>query len=130
MICGVHAIIGAALGKSLKKKEQAFLAGIASHVIADFIPHKDLTPESEVPLVFATLALIGLGEGWKSPAFWGAIGATLPDLENAVSYLRKDLPCIFPTHTGRHGAKVEEVASQIGIALICLAVMVNEENYV
>jgi hypothetical protein len=129
MICGVHAIIGAVLGKSLKKQEQAFLAGVASHVVADFIPHKDLTPESEVSLVVAALALIGFSEGWKSPAFWGAIGATLPDLENAVSFLRKDYRCVFPTHTGRHGRKVEEVLSQIGIALLCLAALLSEEHY-
>jgi hypothetical protein len=126
MICALHALLGAALGKS-QKKPQAFLTGILSHFFADLVPHRDFSPELETLLVLGTLAGIGAGKGWGSPAFWGAVGGALPDLENGLAYCQRQGRLVFPTHTGLHGAKVTELYSQLGLALICLALLLAPE---
>ncbi len=127
MICGVHALLGAALGNSLKSKKQAFLAGLISHFFADLTPHRDLTPATEALFAITATAAVGAGKGWDSPAFHGALGGVVPDIENAVSYLLGgDGPHIFPTHMGLHGRKVDELLSEIGLSLICIAALLAE----
>ena len=128
MICGVHGLIGAALGKVLKDKKLAFIAGVASHFVADMIPHRDLSVEAESVLAAGSLAAITATQGTASAAFWGALGAMLPDTENAINYLRGEGRYFFPSHTDRHGPKVGEIISQVGIALICLAILLDSEN--
>jgi len=122
MICGVHAFIGAALGKLLKSKKPAFLAGVVTHFFADLLPHRDLSIETEVALVSGALAAIGTSQGWNSPAFWGAVGGVIPDVENLISQTRGGRN-LFPSHTGLHGPKVTELVSQAAIVLLCLAVL-------
>jgi hypothetical protein len=122
MICALHALLGAALGKR-QKKTPAFFTGVLSHLLADLLPHRDLTPNIETLMVLAALGGIGATQGWNSSALWGALGGTLPDVENGLAHWRGKGRLVFPTHTGRHGAEVEEVYSQIGLALICLALI-------
>jgi len=103
----VHASIGAALGRAIGNPFIAFIVGVGSHIIGDVIPHHDMDI-GEVPLVFSTLAQVGRVHGWKSPEFWGALGAVCPDFEHIPYELRKD-PRRFwpmkekwiPTHNGR-----------------------------
>jgi hypothetical protein len=128
MICGLHGLIGAALGKLLGNKQQAFAAGVASHLVADLVPHRDLPVAVEVSLALGVTALMAVVEGTDSPAFWGAVGGMLPDVENAISYIRPETPMLFPTHQGLHGRKVEELLSPLGIALICTAVLLWPEK--
>jgi hypothetical protein len=127
MICALHALIGAALGKP-QPKPQAFLTGVLSHLFADLVPHRDLTPGIETLMVLAALGGIGATQGWNSSAFWGALGAVLPDVENGLAHWRGQGRLLFPTHRGRHGAEVEELYSQIGIALVCLAVIIGPDS--
>jgi hypothetical protein len=125
MICATHALIGAALGRLLKRPAAAFAAGVGSHVVADLMPHRDFTAAVEVPLVAAALTAIALTQGAGSAEFWGAIGAALPDLENVQCTLPGDdgRRC-FPTHrNGVHGRPREEVISQIAVAAVCLCVL-------
>jgi len=128
MICGVHALLGAAVGKALKRKEQAFLAGLFSHLLADLLPHRDLSPAAETLFAITVTAALGASQGWNSPAFWGAVGGVLPDVENVVFYLRGGGKHFFPTHSGRHGAAVDELLSQAGLALLCLAFLFGQDK--
>lgn len=120
MMGAVHASIGAALGGLIKKPGLAFAAGILSHVVADAIPHHDMSVKTEVVLLAATLGTIAARYGMDSPQFWGAAGAVCPDCEHALLELGiidfEDE--IFPTHLDRgryHGRETNERASQLMI---------------
>ena len=128
MMGAVHAGIGAAVGSLCKTKPGAFLAGIASHVIADIIPHTDYPPAIEVPLVAAALAGIAAWRGADSPEFWGAAGGVAPDLEHGLKELGliTDEREVFPTHGPEpcmHGGETGEHWSQAIITIACVALI-------
>lgn len=128
MICAVHALVGAALGKVIGKRGGAFAAGVASHLIGDLLPHKDFKPKEEAPLLAATLGVLAFRCGVNSPEFIGACGAVAPDLENAASVVGLIPPDAmrFPSHRGddKHGPKVNSAWPQGVLALACLAFVV------
>lgn len=129
MIGAVHASIGAALGSFFKKKSSAFVAGVVSHAVADAIPHRDFSPKVEVPLMAATMLLIGKLKGFDSPEFFGALGAIAPDSEHGIALARggKYDEEFFPTHMKGakfHGGYSSERLSQLVIvaaSAFCLA---------
>jgi hypothetical protein len=66
----------------------------------------------ETPFVFGTLIQIGRVHGWKSPQFWGALGAVCPDFEHIPYEIKRDprryepmTEKFIPTHNGKlpHG---------------------------
>lgn len=136
MIGAVHATIGAALGSLCKKKGSAFVAGVISHAIADALPHHDFPPKVEVPLMAATVLLIGKIKGFDSPEFWGALGGIAPDSEHGLSLaLGKGFDHeLFPTHMAAakyHGCNSNERLSQLIIAAasaFCLAISGSEKE--
>lgn len=125
MICAVHALVGAAVGKYTRRRGGAFAAGVATHLIGDLLPHKDFDPKVEAPLLAATLGVIALRKGLTSPEFLGAMGGVSPDFENAAAVYglipRKAMR--FPTHLGddKHGPKVKSALPQGILAAACLA---------
>jgi len=124
MICAVHACIGAAVGRLIGRQDGAIAAGVATHLLADLMPHKDFDPKVEAPLLAVTMAFLGWRFGVKSPEFLGAAGAVAPDVENAASrvgLLAAD-KMRFPTHLGesRHGPKVGSALPQGILAAVCL----------
>lgn len=123
MICGVHGFIGAALGKLLNNKRQAFWAGVMSHFIADMLPHRDMSVPVEAALAVTSLTAIGVTQGVGSPAFYGALGAMLPDAENAYTQTTGRGRNFFPTHNGLHGAKIKELAPQVGLVLLSVGIL-------
>lgn len=134
MIGAVHASIGAGIGSFFKNKAAAFVAGVTSHLAADMIPHKDLDPRMEVPLMAGMMLAIAKWRGLNSPEFWGALGAISPDSEHAllVSGIIEPEQEIFPTHApdmGLHGGESDERWSQVIIAgASLLAVLLNAGN--
>jgi len=125
MIGAVHACIGAAVGKLAGRRDRAFAAGIATHLLGDLTPHKDFTIKEEAPLLAATLGLIAWRCGVKSPEFWGAVGGFCPDIENGFYVLgvwpKKNL--VFPTHVdgGKyHAPRTKSAWPQFFLALACL----------
>lgn len=128
MICGVHGFIGAALGSLLKNRKRAFWAGVASHAVADLLPHHDLSPEVEALIAAGSLGVVAVMKGTSSPEFWGAVGAMLPDAENGLYYLRgKEGHLLFPTHLGFHGPDTQEIVSQAAVVLASLALIFTAE---
>lgn len=106
MTGSVHAAIGAVAGRITRRPIIAFALGVFSHFLGDIVPHHDMGA-TETPLVFATVARVGQQHGWKSPEFWGAIGAVCPDFEHVPAELRGDKRRFgpmknkfFPTHNG------------------------------
>src|ERR1700722_11444614 len=128
MMAWVHASIGAALGSQTSTHKSAFGAGVASHFIADLLPHRDFELPVEAPLALLALTLIGWRCGVKSREFSGAIGAIAPDIENGLQRLGVLPTTVFPTHTKYkwfvgHGKKIQSPIPQIILAVACLALV-------
>ncbi|MEO7717625.1 MAG: hypothetical protein ABIY70_15615 [Capsulimonas sp.] len=128
MVC-IHAAVGAAIGGSVQRPLPALASGIASHLICDLFPHRDYDIKIEAPLAALMFGWLAKRYGVQSPQFLGAVGAVLPDAENALAVLGV-IPrsaMIFPTHCegkswfAGHGKKLESPASQIALAAIALA---------
>lgn len=133
MICAVHAVIGAAIGKAAKHPGKAFAGGVASHLIGDLTPHKDLPAKVELPLLAITIFIIFLKYGIKSPEFWGAVGGFSPDFENAAWMfgLMKKENCRFPTHVqdGKyHGPALSTALPQVLLVIACLYYLLHSNN--
>ncbi len=128
MICAVHAVVGAALGTLCGSRGGAFAAGVATHLLGDLLPHKDFDPKIEAPLLAATLGLLAWRCGLASPALAGAVGAVLPDVENAawMTGLVPQSAVRFPTHacSGKHhGPDASSAWPQGALAAACLVVV-------
>lgn len=113
-----HASIGAALGALIRRPALAFLAGAASHIVTDALPHRDLPLRVEVALLGATIGFIAARHGARSPQFWGAVGAVAPDMEHALVELGiiRAEDEVFPSHAwlGKyHGPPSSGPLSQI-----------------
>lgn len=132
MICAVHAIVGAAVGRIANRHGGALAAGVATHLLGDLMPHKDFEPKVEAPLLAVTLGLIALKFGVTSPEFVGAFGGIAPDIENAASVagLIPREAMRFPTHLGedKHGPKVKSALPQGILAAACLAFLLWPEK--
>lgn len=80
-----HMAVGGAVGTLVGGTGAAFGTGVLSHVPLDVIPHYDF-PNVWVELGLAVAflgSMLALGLG-VTPAFWGALGGVLPDLENLL----------------------------------------------
>jgi hypothetical protein len=129
MVC-IHAAVGAAIGGSARRPWAALLGGIASHLFCDLLPHKDYDIKIEAPLAAGMFSYLAWRYGVSSPQFIGAVGAVLPDAENALFVLgaRSQDSMVFPSHCEDkawflgHGPKLESPATQIMLAAIALAI--------
>ncbi len=126
MIAAVHALTGAALGRLLGNRGRAMLAGAASHVIADLLPHRDLDLPQEAALLAGALAFVVGARGANSPEFVGALAAAAPDLENLLARAGA-LPeerLLLPTHNRLHGPETKGFGLQLALAAASVALLV------
>lgn len=127
MIAAVHAVVGAAIGRLTGNRTAAFGIGVVSHLLCDLLPHRDLDPKVEAPLLAVTLGAIAAVTGVDSPEVAGAVGAISPDFENAATVygLVPREKMVFPSHQGdhSHGPKIDTVLPQVALAAACLAVV-------
>ncbi len=124
----IHSLIGAAAGSFFSRKDAAFLAGVASHLLADLLPHKDTDVPLDICLCTASLSAIASLRGVDSAEFAGAIGGIVPDSEHVlrIAGLLNDESLIFPTHIQKgkyHGPDTDEVFSQILLAISAILVI-------
>jgi hypothetical protein len=127
-------VVGSAIGKFVRHPVGGFAAGLASHAALDVIPHYDyLTVEAgaiDLALGLAFLAALGLRRSGEAGA-WAILGATLPDLEVALSRFgviaESDL--LFPTHNGLlphpHCARAVGLLVQACLTAVSLALLVR-----
>ena len=125
MICAVHALVGAAVGKLSGSRPKAIAGGVATHFLGDLLPHKDFEPRIEAPLLAVTLGFLAWRFGVDSPEFLGAVGGVAPDVENAawMAGLTPRDSVRFPSHIGDglfHGRKTESALPQAAGAALCL----------
>ena len=128
MMVAVHAAIGALCGAGIQNKPGAVVGGAASHLICDMVPHRDYPIKIEAPLAAVMFGYLIWRYGLNSPQVWGALGAVLPDGENAL-YVLGLLPGewrVFPTHNEKspyyigHGQAIESPASQAVLSVLAL----------
>ncbi|MGE5485566.1 MAG: hypothetical protein ACM3X4_11160 [Ignavibacteriales bacterium] len=128
-----HAATGAALGRYVQDPLAGLAAGLASHAALDMLPHCDykctLTGLADFGLGVLLLNACGL---WApgSPEYWAILGATIPDLEVALSQfgiISKD-SLLFPTHSGLlpHRDAPHLAGALIQAALILLSLYLLE----
>lgn len=99
-----HTGINAAAGRLFRRPAAAFITGVISHALLDLVPHKDVSAhKAEGALVFIMLGLVGSSCGWRSPAFWCAMGGVLPDVEQVLPWTdpARGRRRYFPTHSRR-----------------------------
>ncbi|MBV9848820.1 MAG: hypothetical protein JO250_03945 [Armatimonadetes bacterium] len=128
MMVSVHAAVGAGVGARAKRPGAALAAGVISHLLCDLAPHRDYALPIEAPLALAVFLYLVGRYGPRSPQFWGAVGAVLPDAENAlvIAGAFPQEKTIFPTHNEAapwflgHGRKVRSPLPQIILAALAL----------
>lgn len=133
MMGAVHALVGAAVGRLVGTPAKAFAAGVITHAVGDVLPHRDQRLKVEASLLAATLGFLLLRCGARSPEVAGAVGAILPDVENAAwmtGRMSQDR-VIFPTHVGDgrfHGPETRTSWPQAPLALLCLAFLLSKSS--
>ncbi|MDD3925432.1 MAG: hypothetical protein PHT33_02110 [bacterium] len=120
----VHLLVGAALGSISGSKCEAGVAGFASHLVLDSLPHRDLDLKGEVMAALAAIVVLAPLIKLDARVLTGAAAAVAPDLENALWRFdiisKKDMR--YPSHSGLtpHGPKVATMAGQVLIAVAAL----------
>ncbi len=120
MIVAVHALLGSTIARLCRTRVQAALAGAASHALADMLPHRDLDIPEEALLLAGALSLVVAARGVDSREFAGALGASLPDLENLIGRLAAipDERLVLPTHRSHHGRRTTGFEGQLAMATL------------
>lgn len=124
MMVSVHAAVGAGSGSAVGYSGYALGIGVASHLLCDLVPHRDYDIKIEAPLALAMFVYLGVRYGLRSTQFWGAVGAVLPDAENAlvIAGAFPQSKTLFPTHNASapwfigHGRKIGSPLSQFVLA--------------
>ncbi len=126
-----HAATGAAIGRLVQRPAGGFAAGLVSHAVLDMLPHHDYqrTVTGVIDFGLGLLFLLACGFSRSSrTGYWAILGATIPDLEVALSQFgvisEEDLK--FPTHGGLlpHVRAPRIVGALLQAALILLSVYV------
>jgi hypothetical protein len=135
MMMLTHALAGAALGRFLKKRPVAALAGALSHGLGDVLPHREQPLKLDAPLAAVAFAAIACRYGFDSPEMIGALGGIAPDFEHIPTALgmQTSEDEIFPTHGPSPqpwlhslGRRPKDDVVQIGLAAAALLVLLSE----
>jgi len=121
-----HVAIGAALGAVAPGPGSALALGVASHIPADLVSHRDFNRAVELLLAAAALFLYTWLGDFKLAVVLGAIGGAAPDIENLFRGRRGKVPRRwFPAHSAflRHGDLTGrwDLAVQLGVAAVMAA---------
>ncbi len=104
-----HALVGGLSGALVGRPALAFVAGVVSHAVLDFVPHRDdhrplhLITDACGVLAVLALAIVAGNIGMTA----GVIGGVIPDLENVpdILFKRKGRK-FFPSHWWEHESAV------------------------
>jgi hypothetical protein len=99
VIVTLHVATGAAAGALLGSRNQALAAGLVLHALGDHMPHHDINSQRfEIGSGLAAVCALALRYGPTSPAVFGALAASLPDIEHVVPLPRPGGKKLFPSH--------------------------------
>jgi hypothetical protein len=128
MIVSLHAALGATLGAAGSSRSRAVALGIASHLAADAIPHRDFASRRfELASGVAAVTLVALRRGVTDPATLGAIAATIPDAEHIVDLPRPGGSKLLHDRRGWHrsGSFPPEAQLVLAVALLYRVVRIR-----
>lgn len=99
MIVSLHVATGAAAGALLGSRKKALVAGVVLHALGDYMPHHDINSRRfEIGSGLAAVFALALRYGPTSPAVFGALAASAPDIEHVLSLPRPGGRQLFPSH--------------------------------
>jgi hypothetical protein len=121
-----HVAVGAALGAIAPHPAAALALGVAAHVPADLISHRDFGRVTELLMAASALILYTWLGDFGLSVVLGAVGGALPDVENLfVGRPGKEPLRLFPAHSGffRHGpaAPTWHITVQLSVAAVAAA---------
>ena len=118
MIVSLHVASGAAVGAASPSRRAALVLGLLAHAAGDRVPHRDIaSPGFELYSGLAGLAALALTRGPFDRAVFGAVGASCPDVEHVVSFLRFRGRKLFPSHRFRGWHRPGGVAVPVQLLL-------------
>lgn len=122
-----HALVGGAIGRLVRRPLRAFLVGIASHALADVLPHVDYRGRPWLLLDgCATLVVLALAVFTGRPGVVaGALGGIALDLELAFRARNPHPRGLFPSHRFAHRARSrrEGLAAELLLAAGTMATL-------
>jgi hypothetical protein len=122
----MHVATGAALGAAAGSRGRAVALGLASHALADAVPHTDIESRRfEIGSGLVLLGLLSFRLGPLHPAVVGAAAASVPDLEHVLPLPRPGGRALFPSHRiegwhrgGGLPASLQLLAAGVIVALV------------
>ena len=99
MIVSLHVATGAAVGAITDSRLAALALGPVLHLAGDVMPHEDI-PSTRFELVSGVGAVLLLAArcGPLHPAIFGAVAASIEDLEHVLRLPRPGGRELFPSH--------------------------------
>lgn len=99
MIVSLHVATGAAVGAITNSRLAALALGPVLHLAGDVMPHEDI-PSTRFELVSGAGAVLLLAAryGTLHPALFGAVAASIEDLEHVLRLPRPAGRKLFPSH--------------------------------
>ena len=99
MIAVAHVATGALLGSLARRRGEAVLAGVVSHVVCDLVPHTDLKERNfDIACAVGGVLLVALVDGPLARTTLGAVAAAAPDLEHVLRLPRPGGRKLYPSH--------------------------------
>jgi len=122
MIVALHAALGAAVGAAGRSRPAAVALGVASHLAADAVPHRDFASRRfELASGLAAIGLLAVRRGLGDPATVGAVAGTIPDLEHVVRLPRPGGSKLLHDARGWHRSGSFQPDAQLLLAAVLLA---------
>ncbi len=102
MIVSLHVATGGLVGSLAGSRGRALALGLAAHAVGDAVPHQDVASRRfETLSGLAGLGLLAAARGPFDPAVFGAVGASVPDVEHVLPLPRPGGRKLFPSHRVR-----------------------------
>jgi hypothetical protein len=102
VIVSLHVATGGLVGALAGSRARALGLGLLAHAVGDAIPHQDVASRRfETLSGFAGLGLLAATRGPLDPAVFGAVGASVPDVEHVLPLPRPGGRKLFPSHRVR-----------------------------
>jgi hypothetical protein len=130
MIVSLHVATGAAAGAASRSRVRALLLGPALHLAGDRVPHQDIASRRfEITSGLAAVALVAARRGPLSPATFGAVAASAPDLEHIYPWLRPGGKKVFHGSRGWHRSGGFPASLQLLIAGMMLGFVIGPHRH-
>jgi hypothetical protein len=102
VIVSLHVATGGVVGALAGTRGRALVLGLVAHAVGDAVPHQDVASRRfETLSGVAGLALLAATRGPLDPAVFGAVGASVPDVEHVLPLPRPGGRKLFPSHRVR-----------------------------